>query len=298
MSDKTDANITQMLANIQPRLVDISEPAKGTAQVLLVPNGMNAVSINEYLDKNLLLPKRRKGTIKTQRLTSFNDVTNRFKNESSAVFAAATVSEQVINASVTTILNYHPANGVNTDAQHGDHRVEYNFPVSKELLFWLSNNGKAMTQADFALMLEERINEMTVATDADRDAILNLSPKFAEPLEILELSKRLTIYSEEATVQSVNLSSGEKEIRFSSEHKDAQGKPVKVPDFFMIRVPLFTGEKEHRIAVRLRYRKAGAGVLWYYDLYRLDVVFQTAFEQALEAVKKETGLPLFLGSPE
>lgn len=289
-------NVKTMLDNIAPRTISVNKNILG-ADVLLVPNGMKAESVKKYIDEYLLVPERRKGTETANRLESFIDLTNRFKDGSSVVFAKGNIVGDKLDASLLSILDYHPASGDYRDARHCQHRVVYNFPVSKEFQFWLSNNAESMDQTEFALMLEERIGEMVVANYEDKEKIANLSPKFAEPLEVLQLSRDLEIYSSEVFQQAGKLSSGERTLKFSAVHNGADGKPLSVPDFFMLQIPIFAGEMPVRIAVRLRYRKSGEKITWAYDMYRIDQVFQTAFDNTLAAVREKTGLPLYIGAP-
>jgi len=112
-----------------------------------------------------------------------------------------------------------------------------------------------MDQAEFALFLEEHIIEMSAPTDEDRAAVDGLKPKFADPMDMLSLSRDLEIYSKESVRQALKLSSGERNLQFTTEHCDADGKPISIPDFFVVQMPLFDGGESHRILARLRYRK-------------------------------------------
>lgn len=288
--------------NTKPELKEVAgydnEGNEQKSQVLLVPNGMKAESIKRFLDENKKKPDRRVGQSYVDRLQSFIDITNRFKSERSAIFARGSVDTNSIEAHLLTVFNYHPEGPDNVDADYGDHRAIYEFPISSDFAIWLENNKRAMSQVDFAAFLEEHIAEIRVADDNDRAIIDGLKPKFAEPLEMLELSRDLEIYSSEAYKSKNRLSSGETEIKFSAEHVDGSGKPVKVPDFFVINVPLFEGGDYERIIVRLRYRLQGGSVMWFYDMYRVDQVFRSAFEGAAQAAFDETDVPVYYGSDE
>ena len=74
---------------------------------------------------------------------------------------------------------------------------------------------------------------------------------------MLELSRNLEIYSQESYRQKNKRSSDETELKFTSQHVDAGGKPIKIPDFFVIQLPLFDGGISERVLVRLRYRPTG-----------------------------------------
>lgn len=284
-----------LLQNVEPKVIPIAKGTPDSAGFAVVPNGMKVESVKKYLDEFRLLPERRTGTECADRLQSFIDLVNRFKGKDSVVFAKSAISGNAMSASLYAIFDYHPANAINTDARHKAHKARYCFPVSKELTFWLKNNATETDQAGFAIMLEERISEMVAANDEDKAQIANLSPKFAEPLEVLELSRNLEIYSAEQVTQSLKLSSGERNLKFTAVHNGADGKPISVPDFFVLNIPVFDGDEPERILVRLRYRKQGEKINWSYDLYRVDRVFQKAFDLSVSVVKSDTALPIFMG---
>ena len=53
-----------------------------------------------------------------------------------------------------------------------------------------------------------------------------------------------------------------------------------------------------RIAARLRYRKTDEGLVFWYELLRADLTFDTAIKEACERAAAATDLPLFFGAPE
>jgi uncharacterized protein YfdQ (DUF2303 family) len=294
MENKQD-NIAAMLENIKPQLQSVEVGTEKSAQVLLIPNGMKAEGIKKYLDEYKEKPDRRIGFHTADDIGAFIDITNRFKDEDSVIFAKATYSENSFKADFKTIFDFHNQGGNNTHARFGDHGVIYEFPISKEFSFWIGNNAKLMCQEEFSLMLEERVCEMASPTPEDSAKIANLKPKIADPIEVLELSRTLEIYSSDKINQAYKPQSGERSVKFTTEHSMANGAPVSIPDFFVISVPIFRGGDTVRVMVRLRYRKKEDKILWAYDLYRADNVFQEAFDDAILNVRAATELPLFLG---
>ncbi len=95
-----------------------------------------------------------------------------------------------------------------------------------------------------------------------------------------------------------NLSSGEGQLVFDSQHVDADGKPLTVPNLFMICIPIFARGDLYRLLARLRYRKANGGLVFWFELWRHDLAFEQAFAEACDKVAAATGLPLFIGAPE
>ena len=120
----------------------------------------------------------------------------------------------------------------------------------------------------------------------------------ATPQRLVELARGLQVHESSAVREVRNLSSGEAQISFTSEHTDGNGEPLRIPGLFLIGIPVFRNGPIYRIAARLRYRKTPAGVVFWYDLWRTDRVFDHAFSEACERAQVETELPLFFGKPE
>jgi hypothetical protein len=125
-----------------------------------------------------------------------------------------------------------------------------------------------------------------------------LGGEFATPARLVELSRGLAVYESATIAGNVNLSTGETAIQLQNKHGDAEGKPLKVPNLFLIAIPLWVNGALYRLAVRLRYRTTPAGIVWFYQLYRHERVFDFAFKQSAKRAAEETGLPVFYGKPE
>lgn len=280
--------------NLEPRVVQID----GAAPYLLHPETMRATHLKSILDQVAVKPERRKGTALADNVSSFIELTNRFKDDNSVIFARAQIDGNEIRAALTSILDYNLNSSSNLDARFGEHRIKYEFPLDKDFKFWLENNTSAMEQNDFAYFIEDRINDLIVPDQSDVDAIGSLQPKFANPMEMLELSRDLEIYAQETVRNKIKLSSGEKELQFTTQHTDASGKPIQIPDFFVIGCPIFHGGNIQRLPARLRYRIKEGKILWSFDLYRIDKVLDKAFNDACDQVKQEAQLPLYVGHDE
>ena len=114
----------------------------------------------------------------------------------------------------------------------------------------------------------------------------------------MELSRGLSVRENLQAKSAVNLDTGEGEIKWVSEHSDEEGRPLKIPNLFLICIPVFenTGVA-YRIAVQLRYRLRDGKVTWIYTMYRVELIFDHAISEACKRVKAETELPLILGRP-
>lgn len=301
--------------HLKPEVVEL-EHGSESAKVLIAASGLKIHNIKQFLEPYRDSPERRSGTARMHYLSSLIDHANRFKNDTSALFAVADRAAPRLYS----VLDYHPEGPDNDDAAFGGHRGQHDFPLSEEWLAWRAQNGKTMTQADFAEFLEDRISDVIVPDGGllgqieQRDRGGDFGPKtaleiladyaallggnFASPSQLVGLSRGLAVHAAHQVKNAVNLQTGEMQVQYVEEHADAQGAPIKVPNLFLIAIPVFRAGDFYRIAVRLRYRLAGGGISWFYQLYRHDVVFDAAFQEACELAKQETGLPLFYGLPE
>lgn len=284
--------------NTKPMLINeiVGKDEKGV-QIALVPNGMKAESLKKHLDEYATKPDRRTDSAVFDRVPSLIEYINRFKSENSAVFVRGKIDGHRVDASVTAVLDYHPEGPEKDKADFGDHTAGYNFPISKEFAKWIAMNGEAMSQADFAHFIEDRLHDM-VQPDPDKgdsDIVHGLDFQFADPIQMLELARGLDVRNNEMVKQKYNTSNGESEIQYTNEHADDAGQPLRVPNFFILGIPVFEMGDEARIAARLRYRVHSGSVKFWFDLYRVEQVFDNAFNNVCEEIKAGTELPLFIG---
>lgn len=297
--------------HFQPQMARFTDPLTGTEALALIGrSGLMAFDrelvFGPYRDK----PDRRKGVSHHTRLPSFIDHVNRFKTSESAVFA----KDDMTAPKITAVLDYHEAvvfggEGLpeitNLDAEPAfcAHRSTYDFPLSPEWKTWMATNSKPMTQTDFAAFIEDHIGDIDLAdledlSEAAQAFVSKVAGEMATPTKLIELSRGLAVYENSVVRETRNLSSGEGEILFQSEHVDADGKPLVVPNYFVICIPVLQQGEFYRMVARLRYRKSGGGLSFWYELWRPDLSFTDAFNEACETVKNQTGLPLFFGAPE
>lgn len=273
----------------------VKKPENGDIPYAIIPDGMTVKDLKPLLDSYKEKPDRRKGQVETRDTRSHIDFTNRFKEDGTVLFAIANIRKQDITASLTTVFNYHPKGDDNKAADNADFKAVYNFPISKQFQEWFKNNSQPLSQAELAHHIEDNISDITVADPSDIAKVTSLKPKFADTLEMLELAKGLEIRQNETVTNQIRLQSGEANIQYSSEHTSKDGTPLVVPNFFLISIPVFEGEKSVNIPVRLRYRVEKGSITWIYDMYNPFAIFTEAFDAAVHQVVEATQLPCFNG---
>lgn len=285
----------------KPTLVEVTDPLSGATAILVQSRDGQSKALprdvfDDYLDK----PLRRTGTASLTDLSSFIAHVLRFADSDSAIFA----SDDRSRPSLTSVFDYHKVGAI-ADAGFGQHRATFAFPLSDEWKAWQAKNAIPMKMDEFAAFLEDRIIDVMPSTlvslgdEASRFVeTLGGMGRVADPAKLMELSKELHINEASTVRTAVNLSSGEGAIEFASEHMDAAGQKLVVPSMFVIAIPVFKNGDPYQVIARLRYRKQGGTIVFWYELWRTDRVFDHAFDESIEKVKEETELPVFLGSPE
>lgn len=298
--------LTDFVGNyIKPDILDAVEPETGVSAPVVVSNGGVQPLSESLFDQYRLAPKRRAGRAEMLDLTSFIAHANRFKDDHSVIFA----DNRPGSASLRAVLNYHIA-GADSAPRFGDHTTSFSFPLSDEWKAWAELNGSQMEAGTFARFLEDHIVDVmpvdNVQFSENEDEARNFVDllggrgKLAEPAKLMQIASGLQVLEASHVKQAQSLATGEVKIDFETTHEtqDTAGQSMTVPSLFAIGIPVFANGPAYRILARLRYRKQGAKVIFYYELWRADRVFDHAFDEASELAGAETGLPVLLGSPE
>jgi uncharacterized protein YfdQ (DUF2303 family) len=305
--NKNDGIITAVRALVEDYAkakIETLSGAGASAPFAMMPGAGPVVVPASAFDAYRTQPRFRHGTAAMLSLDSLIDHTNRFKDEGSMLFA----DDNRDAPSIMSVLDYHPAGEALTTApRFGKHRATFNFPLSDEWKAWTEFNKAPLKMAAFAEFVEERIIDV-LHLIPEEDELSHDLQKFisacggeaiiATPQKLVELSRGLKVNESSVIKEVVNLGTGEGQILFSSEHSDSNGQPLRVPSLFLIAIPVFRNGPLYRLAARLRYRKTAEGILFWYDLWRADRVFDHAFKEGCERARIETELPLLFGQPE
>lgn len=277
--------------------VTVTAPDNRSAQLLILPAGRKAVSIKKIIDEYREKPERRRGVARLFDVDSFIAHFKRFASLDSAVFANPDRNKPAFIG----VLDYHPASSEATTADWLNHRAVFEPTLSDEWKAWMAKNGQFMSQADFASFIEDRITNVIVP-NLDDDKIRTFASlvqgTFAEPTDLVRLSRGLEVNVGGTVKSAVRTSTGEITVVFNEQHNGADGQPIRVPNLFQIAIPVFFGGELFRIAVWLRYRVGGGGITWAYQLVQPDVVFREAFTDLVKKIEDEISGEVFLGQPE
>lgn len=280
-------------------------PTEGLGEGLppAVPIGWNRneqkpLSLKPLIEEFRSRPERRKGTASAQTLLSFVDLVKRQMDADSAIFADMNWKAPKF----TAVIDYHRLEGA--DGSHEPrwlgHRIEYAFPIWEDWKKWIAFDGQVLGQVEFAAFIEDRIADLAAPAEAERTFLEEMfKTKIADPFEVLQLSRGLSVTVNAQVVSARNLQTGEAEIVYQETHNDGGGrKTLSVPGLFMASVPVFHSGMPVRVPARLRYRAKEGGIKWFFQFWRPDYYVTEQIRKDRDAVQVETGLPVYEGAPE
>lgn len=286
--------------HVRPRVEELTAP-DGTKGLFLITSNEATPFPEDEFDNFRDQPRFRQGTATLLDLNSFIMHAQRFLDSNSMVFA----DNDRDHPSLTAVLDYHPS-GATSAPRWGRHRGFFEFPLSDEWRAWHEFDGKQMDMVNFARFLEDHIVDVLPSgfrhlNDEQQRYVdaLGGDQRIAEPARLMEIATGLQLVEQNATVNAVNLGSGEVNMQFVSQHQDREGGALMMPSMFVIGIPVVVNGPAYHVLARFRYRSNGQGkVTFAYELWRTDRVFDHAFTEAIEKVAAETGLPVLLGKPE
>ena len=269
-----------------PRVV----PVEGTKGLLIAPGGMSVAHVKRFIDDERTTPETLKGSTTLHNCQSFIDFVNRYKDDTSAIFYNQDKQK------VTCIFDCATKNNTSFE----QHKADYAFPFSDELKEWKEHNGDVMTQIDFAFFIEKNVLDLadpdkTAESEALKEIRLRIGGHFAAVSKMVELSRGISIHSDERATVKYDPNTGESTVDFSSEHTDATGEKVKVPNMFLIVIPILKGGKSYQLPCRLRHRLKNGQIIWWYEVIDLDKAIAAAIDEELNKIKEDISLPVFYG---
>ncbi|MFD1913830.1 DUF2303 family protein [Halodurantibacterium flavum] len=327
MTDETPRNILEtFIAATESRApeVMISHPGSGditTPLITALPDGMR---VHDFSDKwraaeEALQPFRRKGTAVLQDLDSFIAWANRFKGETSAIFAEIASGGTPGLLCISDYLGHGApvidAESRDPTASHCLHKARYGFPISDEWKIWNGISGKPLSKNEFGEFIEANAKDLLDPTPAllDRkgssqkvepwearmiEVAAQLQGRFGQYAALVQLSREFQVNETSNLSVSTNRDTGEQSIQFVDQHAAPDGQPIRIPNLFMIAIPVLDRGALYRLPVRFRYRKSGADIRFIIQIHNPDIALRDALDEAIARAGAETGLPVFFGKPE
>lgn len=224
---------------------------------VLIPEGYQVDTYPDLMPHPLRIEK----TVTTHTAEAFLTYWNRFADKDSTVFFDLRAGKFL------GILDYHRQDTADWCA----HAVNYACPETPEWKKWKDNNGKPMSQKDFALFIEDAVPDFIAPTGAD----------MLEIATTLEAKRGVTFKS------GIRLNNNVAELSYIESADDTAGAKgqLKIPQTIKIGVRLFEGGEGYEVEAHFRYHivKDGGLQMWY-DLVRPHKVHEAAISEIYEAI--------------
>ncbi|MGN7869590.1 DUF2303 family protein [Paracoccus sp. 22332] len=285
--------------------------------LIAAPDGIRIHDLTEQHRKaaQALKPMQRTGQAKLDDLDSIIEWTNRFKGKETVLFGQLHPTPKLVS-----VIDYHgegaftvsPDMGDPT-ANYGRHTALYTFPVSQEWKRWNAISGQPLSKDEFGEFIEENAKDFLDPTPAllgmgagdptpweQRmiDVAAKIQGRFGQYAALAALSREFRVHETGHLQVTTNRDTGETQVQFLDEHRGPDGQPLRLPNLFMIAIPVFEEGALYRLAVRFRYRKAGQDVKFFATLYNPDAALRDAAREALTIAHEGTNVPLLIGTPE
>ncbi len=238
--------------------------------LVMVPEGYTAHAVAP-LERPL--PRIRQA-VTLKECDSFISYVNRYKSESTRIFALPGHQAPGAAACFHAVLDYHQKDA----AAHGVHIARFAPPYSEQWKRW--TGAKPMNQPQFAEFIEDNRKDIVVPEAA---ALMDVVSKFR--------AKKTQEY--DAVVYQSN---GDLTLSFSEKTEHAGGgKQIVVPQELKLGIPVYFKTDNYEIPVFLRYRLKEAALTFEVKVDRGDYVEQAAFDTIAAKIAKATGIEIYIG---
>lgn len=262
-------------ATFTPRKAEYRDPAPFI--VLRNSDGMERV---EWLKEHVEDPRRKTGTVQLRDAKSFISYYSVHGN-------GAPVYATLQPARFVGVLNEHTKD----KAGWRDHRADFTVRHSPEWTVWTKHNGQGAafgSNEAFALFLEDNAPDIVKPEAAN---MLAIALNFRVNADVqFSVAQRL---------EDGNIDLGYRNVVSATAQSNAGGK-LKIPEQFVIEVPVWDGidAKRYKIDARFRYRlREGKLTLWY-ELVRPHKIVEQAFKDLWTEIEKGTKATILHGTAE
>jgi len=162
----------------------------------------------------------------------------------------------------------------------GEHTATLELKKSTEWNTWNFQNGKNLTQTEFAELLEDNLQDIA-------------SPP---GIEMLEIARAMEATKTSSFKSGIRLSNGSNHIQWNDETKGQAGG-VDIPERFTLHIPVLENGDQYPVEARLRYRIKDSSLVLAYRLHRPEKVFEAAVKNTTVFLQdKLPDFPILLGT--
>lgn len=269
---------TQSIIDLASSIEPVEIVSNGHVKRVALPPKWSFVVNN---DEDLLpVPFRKKGSVNLDDDNSFISYINRHKlEELSTIYCLADYKESKVE--FKCILNDHRAS--KDGQQWRDHCAAYQPEFSEEWRRWVGGNKRQLTQLEFAMFIEENLNDVAAPDGMPTGN------------QLLEMALSFQANQDLRFKSAIRLQNGGVNMSFVQDDDNQTLATMQMFDKIAIGIPVFWNGDAYQITARLRYRVREGKLTFWYELIRADKTLEHATKQLIEKIKLETGIPLYFG---
>lgn len=270
---------------------------KHTPEAIVLGEKQKMLSLQSVADAVRERPVFAKGVSNHLTLGSLTEHAKRWLAHALSAPSAAVAFAQHAPARVEVVYDYDSPEG---NGWRG-HRAKYDFPVSPEWTRWTAVFNEPLSTSDLATLLEDRLADVaTREMIASSGVEIPMGLRPAQPAELLALSEGLAVNVSRKIREIRRRDNGTADLAFVEEHetRDASGKPLAIPNGFVLGLSPFIDGQLFAVPVRLRYALRSGEVVWTLTAHNADVALRRCVQAECARFAEATGIPLFWGTPE
>lgn len=225
------------------------------------------------LEKYLPAPRRKQGTYKPATIAALTAYVGNHHDEHTTFW----VDKE--HSTVTAVINDHSGDG----SGWRDHRATVQLLQSPEWKHWAAQDGRFLSQEQFAEHLQDGIEEIR-------------EPDAATMLEIAQTIQGATKADWKTATR---LDNGEVSFAYHEQIEATAGRKahLEIPQTFTLAISPFYGEEPFGLVARLRYRIREGTLSIGYRLVRPHEVVLTVLSNIAERLRVEGFDHVYLGAP-
>ena len=280
MNPNEQPNIAATLAKEMARPVELGSEPAGNLKRVALPPGWKLETCDD--DSRLLdSPRRKIAKSRLNTTESFIQYAGMHRNSNTTLWCIADYPKAKL--SFTAIIDDFGV--LADDTSWREHLAIYVPELSAEWKTFSDNNRKAMTQAEFAVFIEDNLSEIVSSEGKPSGA------------QMLEMALNFEAKQEMKFKSSIRLASGGVQFNYI-EDDDAQTlSKMTVFNEFSLGLPVFWGGDKYQLNARMRYRCLQGNLTFWYELIRPEKVMEAATVTVIDQIKAAVPAPLFFGDP-
>jgi len=228
----------------------------------------------ETLERLLEHPVFRRGEATFYDAASFSAFVNRFKFDSSLIFADA------IGKRFTGVLDYHDA-GPEGIANWDLLRALLPLRHTPSWETWAKLNNTPMPQETFAQFIEDNLPDIAEPTGAS----------------LVEIARTLEAKNSVSFESHIRADNGAHKFAYTENIEGTSRGTLTIPQEFVLVLQPFEGSNSYRVTARLRYRLAQKALSLSFLLVRIEDVLKEAFHDERQKIAAVVGETLILNGP-